>query len=188
PSEYGHPTNRGHTAGVWGAKTRVQNRLKELQLPYALFWTGIWSDYVFEDNLGLDASVEKGKVIVAGDGNALNSFTAPVDIARFIVHVVLSLPPKDSEWRVFHIEGERTSFNAVISEYEKRTGRKLTVIYRPLEELKEAAKNPDDFVNNLLADYATGGSIVADKSELDNHLYPDWNPKRVIDVLLPSEL
>lgn len=47
PSEFGNDTNRLNPEGVFVAKQSFQHKCKELDLPYALFFTGPGPDYVF---------------------------------------------------------------------------------------------------------------------------------------------
>ena len=47
PSEFGGATE-GATQGLKGAKAGVQNQLKALSLPYALFYTGPFADFIWE--------------------------------------------------------------------------------------------------------------------------------------------
>lgn len=47
PSEFGDATDRENPEGVFAIKQSVHRRLKELDLPYSLFFTGPHSDYVF---------------------------------------------------------------------------------------------------------------------------------------------
>jgi uncharacterized protein YbjT (DUF2867 family) len=46
PSEFGGPTE-GETEGHLGAKAKVQEQLKAIGIPYTLFYTGGFSDYVW---------------------------------------------------------------------------------------------------------------------------------------------
>jgi uncharacterized protein YbjT (DUF2867 family) len=46
PSEYGGVTE-GTTDGVSGAKANVQGQLKALGIPYAVFYTGPFPDYIW---------------------------------------------------------------------------------------------------------------------------------------------
>ena len=47
PSEFGTITE-GETEGMLGAKAGTQNQLRTLGLPYALFYTGNFSDFIWE--------------------------------------------------------------------------------------------------------------------------------------------
>ena len=46
PSEFGGPTE-GETEGFLGAKAKIHEQLKVIGLPYALFYTGGFSDYLW---------------------------------------------------------------------------------------------------------------------------------------------
>jgi uncharacterized protein YbjT (DUF2867 family) len=46
PSEYGDVTE-GTTEGISGTKANVQDQLKALGMPYAAFYTGPFSDYLW---------------------------------------------------------------------------------------------------------------------------------------------
>jgi len=125
PSEFGDVTDRESPEGVFAIKQSIHHKLKELDLPYALFFTGPHSDYVFVPYapnllcgcrasrvltrgirlLGLD--LKSGNLTVGLDGNALNSFTTQRDIGRFVAYVLTNLPRSKLEWRIFRIEAER---------------------------------------------------------------------------------
>jgi uncharacterized protein YbjT (DUF2867 family) len=47
PSEFGNPTARENAEGAFALKQSVHHKLKELDLPYALFFTGPHPDYIF---------------------------------------------------------------------------------------------------------------------------------------------
>ena len=46
PSEFGGPTE-GVTEGLFGAKGNIQEQLKTIGIPYALFFTGPFADYIW---------------------------------------------------------------------------------------------------------------------------------------------
>jgi len=46
PSEFGGPTE-GETEGYLGAKARIQEQLKAIGIPYTLFYTGGFADYLW---------------------------------------------------------------------------------------------------------------------------------------------
>lgn len=74
------------------------------------------------------------------------------------------------------------SLNDIVAGYQKKTGKKLEVTYTTQEDLKAAiAKNPDDFFTFLKLIWDQGLSTVGDKN--DNGLFPEWNPKKVLEVL-----
>jgi len=183
PSEFGDPTTDHQNAeGIFLIKQSIHHKCKELDLPYALFFTGPGSDYVFVPFLSLD--LKSGNVAVGLDGNAVNSFTAQSDIGRYVAYVLTNLPRSKIEWRVFRIEGDRKSFNQIFKQHEDRTGKKLNVTYRPESELEAAiAKNPSDVPSLLQLEWGRGGGLVGSLDQLSVSEYPDWNPKTVADVL-----
>ncbi len=46
PSDFGNITE-GETEGMFGAKANIQSQLKALGIPYTVFYTGPFPDYVF---------------------------------------------------------------------------------------------------------------------------------------------
>ena len=46
PSEFGGPTE-GETEGLFGAKASIQERLKAIGIPYTLFYTGPFADFIW---------------------------------------------------------------------------------------------------------------------------------------------
>ncbi|KAI0300091.1 NAD-P-binding protein [Multifurca ochricompacta] len=182
PSEFGHTTDRENPKDVFALKQSVHHKLKELDLPYSLFFTGPHLNYVFVPAIGLD--LKSGNVTAGLDGNALNSFTAQSDIGRFVAYVLTQLPRSKLEWRTFRIEAERKSFNQIFKEYEEKTGTKLNVTYRSESELKAALKkNPADFAAILQLDWGHSGGLVGRLDQLSVSEYPDWNPKSIADVV-----
>ncbi|KAI0260761.1 NAD-P-binding protein [Gloeopeniophorella convolvens] len=182
PSEFGDATDREGAEGIFALKQAVQHKLKELDLPYALFFTGPHSDFVFIAAIGLD--IKGGNVTLGGDGNALNSFTTQVDIGRFVAYVLTQVPLSKLQWHIYRIEAERKSFNQIIKEYEERTGKKVNVTYRSVDELQAALeKNPADLATVLQLDWALGGGLIGSEDQLSVSDYPAWNPKTIADVL-----
>jgi uncharacterized protein YbjT (DUF2867 family) len=121
PSDFGGITE-GASEGLFGAKANVQSQLKALGIPYAVFYTGpfadyIWSSYVIRvlspfhlinhtTKRFLDLDVMSGNVSVGGNGNGQISFTSRTDIARYVSYVLTHLPPEQLKNRTFTITGE----------------------------------------------------------------------------------
>ena len=56
---------------------------------------------------------------------------------------------------------------------------------RSRAELEAALKkNPTDFVSFLLLEWDLGGGVTGEPEELSNSLWPEWNPKSVVDVAI----
>jgi hypothetical protein len=63
-----------------------------------------------------------------------------------------------------------------------KTGKDLQVTYTPLSVLEEKyIKDPDDFMNYLRLMWEQGFGTVGEV--LDNDKWPEWNPKKVLDIL-----
>ncbi|KAI0267015.1 hypothetical protein BC834DRAFT_872160 [Gloeopeniophorella convolvens] len=164
PSEFGGPTEK--LEGLLAAKGALHERLREVGPPDS------------------QSDIKSGKVAVGGDGNAPISWTARGDIARFLVHVLVEQPASRLQNQTLRIEGDRTSFNEIFSAYEERTGTKLEVTYRTLDDLRtKLAANPYDFDAYLHIVWVTDGLV----GEPDNALFPEWNPRKVADILAPRK-
>ena len=46
PSEFGGPTE-GATEGLFGTKAKIHEQLKPIGIPYALFYTGPFADFIW---------------------------------------------------------------------------------------------------------------------------------------------
>jgi len=175
PSEFG-PATEGATEGHFAEKAGIQSQLKAVGIPYALFYTGAFADYIWLPSLGLD--VTSGKVCVGGDGNKQIPFTSRTDIARYISYVLTHLPAEQLNNRSFNVAGDTKSLNEIFKAYEAKTGKKLEVTYVPVSELDaRLAVNPQDLASLLHKVGATVGPFL----QTDNHLYPDWKPSPVLD-------
>jgi len=182
PSDFGNSTE-GATEGIFAVKENLRLKLLEIGLPYAIFYTGPFPDFVFVPFLGFD--LPNGKAAVGGSGDTLISFTARSDIARFVAHVLTSLPVSHLENKIFRIEGERTSFNAILKEYTARTGTQITTTHLSQAELEEKIKaNPHDFGSILHLEWDKGNGVVGKLDELSNGLYKAWEPKKAVDAIL----
>jgi hypothetical protein len=56
-------------------------------------------------SIGYD--VKNGKITIKGEGNSSQSMTTVGDVARFVTHVLTTLPRDQIEWTKFRIEGDR---------------------------------------------------------------------------------
>ncbi|KAI0066750.1 NAD-P-binding protein [Artomyces pyxidatus] len=185
PSEFGGVAEG--TGGMAAEKGNFRAYLQAIGLAYVLFYTGVFADYAWSPLTGayrmVGLGISTGKVSVGGDGNALISFTARADVARFVVCALTKLPVERLENQAIRIEGDRQSFNQIFKAYEQRSGHRLEVAYRTVPELQAALRaNPKDMGSQMHLSWASGEAIVGTP---DNNLYPDWNPKKVIDVLVP---
>lgn len=78
------------------------------------------------------------------------------------------------------------SYNQIFEAIEKKTGKHVTVTYRSVEELKAAvAKDPHGEFVSLFWMWTIGEGQVGKLEQLSSGLFPEWNPKKVIDIIAP---
>ncbi|KDQ57214.1 hypothetical protein JAAARDRAFT_35821 [Jaapia argillacea MUCL 33604] len=186
PSEFGINT-AGHTEGRLAPKAALHKKLEQLDLPYALYQVGFFSDTSFIPAFGWDLA--KGVVTIYGEGNTPISWTSSRDIARFVAYSTTALPREKVEWRTFRIEADRKSLNEVLSEYEEKSGKKLNVTRVSRKDLQDGfEKNPQDSAKLLQLIWERGGGVIGRPDELANSEWPEWNPVRVIDTILGTRV
>ncbi|KAI0259727.1 NAD-P-binding protein [Gloeopeniophorella convolvens] len=175
PSEFAGDAESAR-GGFYAAKGDLRASLRAIGPPLALFYTGVWSDFVWNQFLQLD--ILSGKITVGGDGNYPISWTSRTDSARFIVHILTRLPRERLENSIFRCEADRKSYNEVVRLYEDKTGKKVEVEYIPASVLTERVnENPEDVVSYIqlsVVNMGLGGKP-------DNDLFPDWKPAPAID-------
>lgn len=71
--------------------------------------------------------------------------------------------------------------NEVIAAYEEKTGKKIEVTRKPREVLAEEAAAGDLFSAYYYAADIHGAEVG---QPLDNDLFPGWNPKKVLEVII----
>jgi len=180
PSEFGNDSLKV-TTGPFAVKNVQREKLERIGLPWAVFITGPFADWTFYQSIvGLDVST--GKVEVGGTGNGMASWTSRRDIARFVVHVTLSLSPERLHNHLFRVEGERTSINRILAEYQRRTGKQLEITYTPLDKVEEAARNPADIKAFLQLTFEKHGTYGTEEEM--NVDWPEFNPETVVDSML----
>ncbi|EJU01346.1 hypothetical protein DACRYDRAFT_16076 [Dacryopinax primogenitus] len=132
----------------------------------------------------LELNLSSGKSVIYGTGETPNSWTTIPDVARYAVYVLTRLPPSKLHNRVFHIEGDRKTFNEIVRLYRAKHPAEYQVTYKPVDALEELVQKSEgkDFFHALMIEYATG-RVAHDPARLDNAEYPGWNPKQVADLL-----
>jgi len=183
PSEFGGPTdgNSGHP--IFATKNSLKKHLRDTGLPFVLFYTGLFPDFVLKSSFNFD--FKNGKVFFGGSGNEPISWTTLPDIGRFVAHVLTALPTEELKGRTFRIEGDRQSFNSLIASYRQRTGKKIQVTKRSRAELEAALKeDPSDFFTFLYIYWDIGGAASGKPEEICNSIWPEWNPKSAVDVAI----
>jgi len=176
PSEYGIATS-GFTEGLLAGKAKVHKHLKEIGLPYTLFFTGFFSDTIFGAYIGFD--IPNKDISIIGSGDKLATFTARDDIGHYIAHVLTHADPATLEWSSHRIEGDKKSLNQVVTIIEKVKGVKLTVKHLDFEQVvKDLGPNPPPtrFIEYLRVKFEEG---AGDLGKNTNDLVPHFHPKSV---------
>jgi len=176
-SEYGLPTD-DITTGIWSIKMRLNEWLNEFGFPYVRVFCGGWPEYAFQPYTGLDLA--NGKATIGGSGDYKVSWTTREDIARFLGYALTHLTTSKLSGKPLRIEGDKLTYNEVIEAYEKKTGKKVEVTRIPRETLTERAAAGDMLAASYYNMDVHGGEVG---EPLDNDLFPDWNPKKVLDVI-----
>ncbi|KAF9785790.1 hypothetical protein BJ322DRAFT_1056385, partial [Thelephora terrestris] len=47
------------------------------------------------------------------------------------------MPVEKLEWKVFRVEGERTTFNEILRSYQNKAGKSLQITHIPTSELEK---------------------------------------------------
>ncbi|KAJ7735996.1 hypothetical protein B0H14DRAFT_3898589 [Mycena olivaceomarginata] len=113
PSEYGLPTV-GYNDGPMGEKNQIAAYLKSSGIPSTRIFVGLFTEYI---PWLVDYS-NGGKFKVMGKGEAPVSFTSVPDIAGFVAYVLTNLPSSELEDRILRLEGERSSFNVIATQFK----------------------------------------------------------------------
>ncbi|KAL5514200.1 hypothetical protein ACEPAG_2288 [Sanghuangporus baumii] len=187
PSDYASdPVEQTEDHPLYRSRAWMKQTRKELELPYTVFCTGMFSDMVLGPEYSgfLGFTFAKGEFTIPGSGTAPISWTSSTDIARFVGHVLVNLPREKLEWRIFRIEGDRISLDEIVSVWEKHSGKAATVSHRPRTTFEEAVQmNATDFISLFILTLDDGLMTVGNSGDLSNSDYPGWKSKEVINVL-----
>ncbi|KZT25477.1 NAD-P-binding protein [Neolentinus lepideus HHB14362 ss-1] len=185
PSEFGVVT-KGRKGGLLGHKTDLHKKLEDIKLPYSLFYTGGFADWIFVPHFGWN--IAQGKITISGEGKSPVSWTTRRDIGRFVAHAVTSFSTDQLFFKELPIEGSRKSLNDLAEGYITKTGKKIQVSHLPRSTLEDALKeNPNNFLAWLQLAWDTGDALVAKTPEQTaNKLWPEWNPTPVLDALIQA--
>ncbi|KAL5476965.1 hypothetical protein ACEPAI_3151 [Sanghuangporus weigelae] len=188
PSDYASgPVEESKDHPLFRSRMQMRQKCKETELPYAVFWTGMFSDMMFAPGYSeiLGFNFDKGEFTIPGSGTAPVSRTSSTDIARFIGHVLINLPREKLEWRIFRIEGDRIGLNDIAVSWQKYSSKPVSVSHRPRSEIEdEARRNPNDIWPPLILELDAGHIITGRLDELTNSEFLQWKPKKVIDMLV----
>ncbi|OWY92956.1 hypothetical protein PHMEG_00037815 [Phytophthora megakarya] len=85
PSEYGVRVTKGPNV----IKRQVQDLLTQHQIPFIIFYTGIFAELL---STFLDYHYDEGYMNVVGKGETAFSITARTDMGRFVAHMLATAP------------------------------------------------------------------------------------------------
>ncbi|KAF1314196.1 Isoflavone reductase p3, partial [Globisporangium splendens] len=172
PAEFGVEVSDG-TGGV---KMVVKDALKELQLPFVLFYPGFFAD-LFHVFFGYKYA--EGRMTIVGKGETAFSATSRHDIGRFVAHVLTTVAPAELAWSTFRFEADRLTLHEVAARAEHKLGTTIEITYLDFDEIK---KNYDTdffaFLTTVIEDgRAAAGSLEEAQATVDKY-FPDWNPAK----------
>jgi len=178
PTEYSIPSDTT-TTGIWSTKTHLNTWFKEFGFPYVRVFCGMWTDYFFTPEVGLDLA--SGKAAFGGSGDYRVSWTTREDAARYLGYVFTHLTASELSGKALRFEADNLTFNEIIAAYEKKTGKKIEITRTPREVLAENTAAGDLSSAFYYAADVHGGEVG---KPLTNDLFPGWNPRRFLISLL----
>jgi hypothetical protein len=194
PTEYGD-TSDGRLGPYFKLKQSIRAESAKLGLPTVAFFTGLWTEWI--PHLGFDLNA--GKININGQGDAQISATSIEDVARFIAYVLTTLPKDQLENAKFSIQGDVIvsivinrvrvgcliffqTFNSLAASIANLSSKPIEITHIPRSVLEDKVRDdPNDTVSGVLLGWDLGQGLHPNKSS--NDVYPDWNPKKVVDVL-----
>jgi len=136
PSEFGVDVESAPKGTFFDGKKKVEEYLKEKGLPYTLIYSGLFYEFVFSNGFGFDT--EHFKAVVPNGGNFLLHATDTLDIAKYIVEILLD--PTTAN-KAIVIEGQkRITFNDAIKIFEKASSKQFERVPKDSVQLIKEAK------------------------------------------------
>jgi len=162
PSEYGGDTTALSPDSLSYGKVLIQKAIEEAGFEYTLIITGFFYEFLTSAPFGFDH--EKGELHLGGTGDEVILTTHTSDIAKFVPEILLDPRSKN---QTIYVQGERTTLNRVIKEFEHASGKHFKVtFYTPEQLLKqvEEAQGFGKFLPYLKYLAATSGNPPKDHS------------------------
>ncbi|KAH7343355.1 hypothetical protein B0J17DRAFT_713537 [Rhizoctonia solani] len=179
PSEYGSEFEEDLPWPPAQIQKNVRKAAQELGLPIAILENAAFPECVLTSELGW--SFAEKKVTIWGDGNTKLGWTTIRSVAKWLTHVLKTVPFEQLQNRRFQIQASSKTFNEIVKLWEQKHNDQLEVEYRPLKELEDRfAADCNDTFAALMLEVASGRMNIGGK---DNSMYPDWQPDTVESVL-----
>lgn len=188
------------TDGPNRPKQVVQNLLKELDLPYTIFYAGIFHEFapmyaalwssaglMNVDGLTVYPSLPvcsafghkyaEGKMNVVGSGKTAFSLTASRDVGELVAHVVSTATKTDLEWAKIPFEGDRKTPLEIAALAEKKLGKKMELTFIDYEENKKNYLTDfGSYLSTLAADGLAATGTPEEIAAAKAKFFPDWHP------------
>ncbi|KAL3665238.1 hypothetical protein V7S43_009866 [Phytophthora oleae] len=172
PAEYGVKVTEGPNV----TKKEVQDLLTQQQIPFTIFYTGLFAEFL---PYFLDYHYDEGYMNVVGKGETPFSITARTDVGRFVAHVLSTAPKSALEGARIPFEAERLSPLQIRDLVEKKLNKKIEV--RPVDYEENKKKFDTDFVAFLTTLFEQGRGVAGTEQEVQESVakfFPDWNPAK----------
>ncbi|KAF4137406.1 NmrA-like family [Phytophthora infestans] len=169
PAEYGVKVTEGPNV----TKKEVQDLLTQHQIPFTIFYTGLFAEFL---PFFLGFHYDEGYMNVVGKGETAFSITARTDVGRFVAHVLSTAPKSALEGAKIPLEAERLSPLQIRDLVEKKLNKIRHVDY---EENKK--KFDTDFAAFLTTLFEEGRGVAGTEQEVHESVakfFPDWNPAK----------
>ncbi|KAF4147167.1 NmrA-like family [Phytophthora infestans] len=171
-AEYGVKVTEGPNV----TKKEVQDLLTQHQIPFTIFYTGLFAEFL---PFFLDFHYDEGYMNVVGKGETAFSITARTDVRRFVAHVLSTAPKSALEGAKIPFEAERLSPLQIRDLVEKKLNKKIEIRHVDYEENKK--KFDTDFAAFLTTLFEEGRGVAGTEQEVHESVakfFPDWNPAK----------
>jgi hypothetical protein len=101
PTEFGDDSDYREEP-IYQRKAAVRSYAKEVGLPTAAFFPGLWMEWILTNVFDLPAM----KITINGEGDALISTTSMNDVAHFTAYALTTLPRERLENAKFAFQGD----------------------------------------------------------------------------------
>jgi uncharacterized protein YbjT (DUF2867 family) len=157
PAEYGVKVTEGPNV----AKKEVQDLLAQHELPFTVFYTGLFAEFL---PYMLGYHYGEGYMNVVGKGETAFSITSRTDVGRFVAHVLSTAPKSALEGAKLPFEAERLSPMQIHALAEKKLGKKIEV--RRITYQENMKKFDSDFTAFLTALGEDGRGVAGSEQEV----------------------